>query len=372
MILALDLTTGQKKWNFTFPEPSKPLRTSTWSFSTPAYSNGKVVVGCMNGLSDNLFALDANNGSLLWNTTVGAIGKAAPVIYNDTVYVVSESVTGDGAFKKTMLNAVNLDDGGIRWQASLGRTLFALSLDLTYCLAQTTPSIANGTLYVTSPDGYVTAFDLSKNNTELWTQKIYTKSASSPILTSSPAYADGVLYVGAPDGAFHALSTTSNGTDLWDRQTFPPEQKIPVATDPIVSNGIVFFGDENGRLYVCGKFVEPNKQVNGTIISVPIELPQGFWWKKFYASMLTNASSSVNKITFSLLDADKKFIKTLTNRSNLASPNETLSRTLRLRADFWAKNSSTNPTLFLWNVSFFSDQLSPVIDLSTLTPERMA
>lgn len=366
MILALDLANGDKIWNFTFPPSLTPARSSTWSFSTPAYSDGKVVVGCMNDLSDNLFAFDANNGTLLWNTSVGAIGKAAPVIYNNIVYIVSENKTLDGLFKKAMLSAISLDDGTVRWQVSLGKKKYAASLDPTFTLAQTTPVIANGILYVTSPDWYLTAFDLSKNNTALWTKLIPGGTLSGPKLTSSPAYADGILYVGTPAGRLWAFNTSTNGSELWhvDTHNYPA-----VVTDPIVSNGLVFFADENGRLYVCGKYVQPNNQVNGSIISVPIQLPQGFWWKKFYTFMQTNRSTTVNWITFSLLDANKNLIKTLTNRSDLALSNGTLPRTIRLRADFWAKNSTVNPKLFLWNVTFIQDLVPPFINRSSLNPK---
>jgi hypothetical protein len=323
----------------------------------------------MNDRGDNLFAFEAENGSLLWNISVGAIGKAAPVVYNDTVFIVSEQKDFDGLRKKTKVTAVNINDGSIRWEAPLGRTLFTLSLDPTYCLAQATPAIANNVLYVTSPDGWVTALDLSKNGTELWSYQIYNKLfPSNPILTSSLAYADHILYVGTPNGFLYALNTSTNGSELWNRQTFPYDQAIPVVTDAIVTNGVVFFGGENGRFYVCGAYVKPNEQLNGSLTSVAIHLPEGYWWKKFNAIVQTNADPNINKITFSLLDEQKNLIKVLTNRTDISVQNKTLDRTLRLHADFWAKNSSVNPQLLFWNITFFEDTDAPFINLSTLTP----
>ena len=64
MILALNLSNGALIWNQTFPSPPPLSISPTWSFSTPAYSEGKVVVGCMNNKSDNLFAFDAKDGNL--------------------------------------------------------------------------------------------------------------------------------------------------------------------------------------------------------------------------------------------------------------------------------------------------------------------
>lgn len=372
MLIVLDVLNDGKlrfKWNYTFPPPSPSFLSPTWSFSTPAVSNGTVIVGCMNDRGDNLFAFEAENGGLLWNISVGAIGKAAPVVYNDTVFIVSEQKDFDGLMKKTKVTAVNINDGSIRWEAPLGRTLFTLSLDPTYCLAQATPAIANNVLYVTSPDGWVTALDLSKNGTELWSYQVYNKLfPSDPILTSSPAYADHILYVGTPNGFLYALNTSTNGSELWNRQTFPYDQAIPVVTDAIVTNGVVFFGGENGRFYVCGAYVKPNEQLNGSLTSVAIHLPEGYWWKKFNAIVQTNADPNINKITFSLLDEQKNLIKVLTTGTDISVQNKTLDRTLRLHADFWAKNSSVNPQLLFWNITFFEDTDAPFINLSTLTP----
>jgi hypothetical protein len=371
MILALDLSDGTLKWNYTFPPSSHPLLSPTWSFSTPAYSKGKVIVGCMNNLSNNLFAFDAENGSLLWNTSVGAIGKASPVVYNDTVYIVNEMKVRDGIRKKTKITAVNIDDGSIRWETELGRTMTTLpSLDFTACLAQSTPAIANGVLYVTSPDGLVTALDLSRNGTGLWTHEVYSNKLhpSAPILTSSPSYADGLLYVGTPDGILYALNTKGKGNESWHRQAFPTDQSLSIVTDPIVTNGLVFFGDSNGRFYVCGNYTTPNEQINGSISSIPIQLPEGVWWKQFYVNKQTNQSASINTITFSLLDADGNLIKVLNDGDNILVANRTLGRTLQLRADFWAKNKSANPKLLSWNITFFKDFKLPFIDKSTLNP----
>ena len=124
MILALDLSNGLLIWNETFPSSTSLslLRSPTWSFSTPAYSEGKVVVGCIHNLSDNLFAFD-KDGNLLWNQSIGSIGKASPVIYNDTVYVINEQNVFYGIQKQTKVTAVNIDDGSIRWEKELGQVL---------------------------------------------------------------------------------------------------------------------------------------------------------------------------------------------------------------------------------------------------------
>jgi len=369
-LLAIDPVTAKQEWNRSFSNSSNPIMSKTWSFCTPAVSNHIIVVGCMNDRGNNLFAFEAQNGSPLWNISVdGAIGKSSPVIYNNTVYIVSEEKEFGGIRKKTKVTAVNLDDGSIRWTVPLGRTLFTPILNSTYCLAQTTPAIANGILYVTSPGGLVFAIDIQGNGTILWCKEVYSKFTPPYLdLTSSPAYADGIVYVGTPDGFLCALNTAIKGNYSWHRKVLPYDKNISVVTDPIISNGIVFFGAENGILYARGIYVPPNQEISGNITSVPITLPTGYWWKKFYAQAQTDGSSTINKITFSILDENGNFLKKVGNKSDILLSNQIIGRTMRLHADFWAKNSSVNPKLFFWNVTFAPDQTLPYIYRGTLTP----
>ena len=202
-------------------------------------------------------------------------------------------------------------------------------------------------IYATSPDGCVTALNL--NGTELWSNtSIYSNinRPSAPILTSSPAYADNTLYVGTPDGIMYALNTLAKGKESSHQFTFP--DNTPIVTNPVVVDGLVFFGAEDGKLYVCGNYIASSQQISGSITSIPIQLPEGVEWKKFYASVQTNASTNLNKITFSLLDVNKNLIKVLQNKSDVSVKD----RTIRLRADFWAKNNSFNPKLISWNITF--------------------
>jgi outer membrane protein assembly factor BamB len=374
-IIALDLSNGERKWNYTFPPSFYPLILPTWSFSTPAYSDGKIVVGygCLNNRSDNLFAFESKNGNRLWNISIGAIGEASPVIYNDTVYIINEETIVPVIQKQTKVTAIDINKGNIKWETKLGQILTIIpDADLTDCLAQSTPAIANNVLYATSPDYNVTALDLSKNGIKLWSQKVYSKSLppSNPILTSSPTYADGIVYVSTPEGYLYALNTSKKGDIIWRQQTFPYEQQIPISTDPIVTNGLVFFGAEDGRIYVYGDYKKPSEQISGSITSIPIQLPQGVGWNKFQAMVQTNPNTSINKITFSLLDANKTFIKFIQNGSVLSS-DQTLGSTLRLHADFWAKNDSFNPKLLSWNITFNKtiDTKKPFINMSTLNPD---
>ena len=94
----------------------------------------------MTGVITSLRWTARNNGSLLWNISVdGAIGKSSPVIYNDTVFIVSEQKALDGIRKKTKVTAVNLDDGSIRWTVSLRKNFIYPSAQLHLLLGSNDP-----------------------------------------------------------------------------------------------------------------------------------------------------------------------------------------------------------------------------------------
>jgi outer membrane protein assembly factor BamB len=359
-ILALDLNDKSLIWEYTLPD---------WSFSTPAVYNNKVFVGCKEKNDNSFFAFDAETGAVLWNQSVGSIGKSSPVVSNDYVYVTSEVKKALGLAERIKITALDVTDGTIVWDKQIGRSVVSLPfMDNIYSLADSTPALYDGVLYVVSPDGWVSALDINNNGTELWAENVYTKfGPSSDILRSSPAYADGMLYVGTPDGYFYALDTTDNGTVQWRRQTYPYEQNIPVATSPIVSNGVVFYGAADGRLYTCGMYVEPDQEIDGNLVSIPIRLPEKNWWKKFYASYDTGEG---NNILFSILDEENNLIKKVSHGENITLSNRTIERTIRLRADLSADNTSVKPYLLKWYVTFERDDVSPILNQSTFTPNQ--
>ena len=366
-IIVLDLSTGEHLWNYTFPSPPLLSNSPTWSFSTPAYSEGKIVVGCISNKSYNLFAFESDRDTPLWNLSLGSIGKSSPVIYNNTVYIINEKDVSYGyLLKQTQVTAVNINNGTISWKTVIGQPVTTLNKNIDFTgIAQCTPAIANGILYATSPDGTVTALDLSKNGDTLWTYQVYSilNPLDNPILTSSPVYADGILYVGTPNGWLYGLNTLAKGNPIYKYRTFTD---TAVITDPVVVDGLVFFGGKDGIVYVCGKYIASSQQISGSITSVPIYLPIGFKWNKFYATVETNASTNINKITFSLRDANNNILQNLQNKSDI-TVNDVI---VRLHADFWAKNNTVNPKLFSWNLTFSAnpDTVDPFINMSTLNP----
>ena len=76
-VYALNANTGTKIWNYT---------TGAFVESSPTVANGIVYVG-----SDdrNVYALNANTGTKIWNYTTGALVYSSPIVANGIVYIGS-------------------------------------------------------------------------------------------------------------------------------------------------------------------------------------------------------------------------------------------------------------------------------------------
>ena len=344
-------------WEFELP---------TGSVTPVAVYNNMVFAGCKDSDNDTFYALNMEDGSKIWSKYLGEFGSAAPVVYEDKVFVTVKQYIGISKTRaETKIIALDVNDGKYLWNQTVSGSILAQN-----DIAESTPAAYNDVLYVASPEGKVYALS-TENGTILWQYQVYSRGISGSILTSSPAYADSIVYVGTPDGYLYALDTENSGEELWRFETFESiggANPSPVFSSPIVSNGIVFISDQSGILYAIGSFKESDEQISGHIISIPIKHPTGAWWQKFYADFSVSGNSDINKITFSLLDADKNHIKSLTNGSSIQTGNESIPDLIRLRADFWAKNVSVNPKLFSWYVTYEIDTIPPDFVESSFIP----
>ncbi len=353
-VIALELQGGTEVWVFDLPAKC---------VSTPAIYDNSIIVGCSNKNGKSLFSIDIETGESVWNQSVGVIGRASPVVYNNNVYIISKCET----LNKIKLTALNAENGTILWKKEICKSILAP--------ADSTPAIFNDVIYIASPNGKMIAYDLNNMEEPLWETSVYFKGLLGSYLLSSPVYSNGIVYIGTPIGRFHALDA-SDGDKLngWgDLVTFQiindeiTDIHPPIVSSPVVSSGLVFFGDNNGKLYSVGKFKEPaDQEIAGYLISVPIELPEGFWWDKFSAN--TNTSSH-NSVKFSILDENKNKIKDIKNGQIITMESRTLERTIRLRADLYAENVSVNPQIYNWKVKFLEDAEDPIINKSSFSPE---
>ena len=209
---ALDASTGTLLWNFHidnyYPYYGFPV----------AVANGVVyAVSTYHGL----YALDAGTGALLWQSTALNYAHDAPVVANGIVY----GVDSDGIY------ALNASTGALIWRYPT--------------FSSGTPAVANGMVYAVD-SGYLCALDAG-TGVLLW------QSKTVGVYLSSPAVANGVVYVGSPDNNVYAVNA-STGAVLWSAVT-----GSAIYNSPVVVNGMLYIGSTDGYLYAFGL---PNQQMS--------------------------------------------------------------------------------------------------------------
>lgn len=157
---ALDIDTGEEKWS---------VAASDWIWSAPALANGMLYFGDSSG---NVYAIQAADGELVWQSGVhsmevvaGAVQnppvvikgsiQASVVVEGDVIYVAS---LGNTETEEGLLVALDAATGGELWQQTTPAPLFS------------TPVIVNDVIVVAlqSEVGVLQAYDL-ENGDLAWT-----------------------------------------------------------------------------------------------------------------------------------------------------------------------------------------------------------
>lgn len=180
-VYALDAATGAKHW-------STP--TGGDVVSTPTVADGTVYVG-----SDDqtLYALDASSGVEQWHY------DRASGLFTSSVAVADGTVYAGRYAGGSSLAAIDASDGSRVWNVSIGSV-------------KGTPAVVNGSVYAYAEhrnSGYLHGFDAQTGETQ-WRYGTEEEQAAE----SSPAVVEGVVYVGANDtyhssdpGGLYALTT---------------------------------------------------------------------------------------------------------------------------------------------------------------------
>jgi outer membrane protein assembly factor BamB len=198
VLFCFDRATGAAQWT---------LDVGRGSVGSPVVRDG--VVSLANGAFSEwpaaAFAVDLADGTVRWRTDLGDTGRLRGSVAVDgaATYVVA----GD-------LRALDRADGTVRWTRDLSAP------------AETTPTVADGTVYVTDTAGTLHA--LATDGTERWTT-----SVGEPVRGSSVAVADDEVYVGTETG-LTALAT--DGTRRW-------RGEVRSATTPTVGTDAVYVGE---------------------------------------------------------------------------------------------------------------------------------
>ena len=178
---------------------------------------------------------------LIWLTIVAA---SATVIGPATTFAAAgdwaqfrESQTHQAHnTNETVLSDITVPSLGLAWTGATGGAV------------NSSPTVANGVVYVGSADGKLYAFAVGCGNgggacTPLWS------SAAIGALDSSPAVAGGVVYIGSADGKLYAFAVgcaSGGGTcsPVWSSATLGA-----IHSSPSVDAGVIYVGSNDGKLY---------------------------------------------------------------------------------------------------------------------------
>jgi outer membrane protein assembly factor BamB len=208
-VLALDADDGTLEWETSVDDIGLS--------SSPTIAGGKVLVGTGSG---NLVALEASNGEVNWTATLsGWVYLQTPTVHDGVVYVGTDNGT---------LHAVSLEDGTEVWSTELGGRLRGTTLaldDRIYVISAIYPGFVatEGFLHALDPEGK-----------ELWNISIGPTG-------SSPAMADDLVVGGAKSGLW---AVRSDGTVAWRY-----EEQGQISASPIVAGDRIFvMSNENDTL----------------------------------------------------------------------------------------------------------------------------
>jgi outer membrane protein assembly factor BamB len=242
---ALNVTTGNKIWNYTF------ANTCSWS---PAVEGGILYTGCYDHY---VYALNASEGSLIWSynmvpTSSNLVLCSSPTITNGVVYIGNGESFADGA-----LLAINASTGSKIWNYTVSSMVLSV------------PAVKDGVVYAGTYDmmgteNYVLAVNAT-TGTLLWTF-----NDPNHAYTSSPAVTNGVVYIGsmrqasAPNKVYAINAQT--GELVWSQEILGQAN-----SSPAVANNMVCIGTTNGTVYafnaITGTQIWSYKTQNSTISS---------------------------------------------------------------------------------------------------------
>ena len=246
--------------------PAKP-GTVVWTFSTgsqavdanPTVAAGVAYVG---GSNDELYAVKAATGQELWTQSVSKV-SAAPTVAGGLVFTSSEqgdfsvfhaasgslawAVSGNSLdpFKKDFATiagkrAALAAGNGITMYNAAGQQIWSVNTSVDSGFGQIV-AMAGSVVYGFTQLGTLVALDAANGKQT----GVLGKLLSSDGNGTNVIISDGIMYFGADEGPLYALDAES-GHVKW---TYKPGSGAFPQSDPVVAGGIVYFADNNGLIH---------------------------------------------------------------------------------------------------------------------------
>ena len=225
---AIDAASGKQRWKFAtgalMPWPWGHESGDVYT-SSPAFIDGTVYFGAGDG---RVYAVDAASGKEKWHGQTAGRVRTSPAVDASQVYAGS----ADGR-----VYAFDRATGAQKWKFETeGVKLFSGDFGYDRRTVQSSPAVANGTVFIGARDGWIYAIDAATGK-ERWRfdHKI-------SWINTSPAVIDGVVYAGSSDGQFVQALDAASGKELWRATTGT------TWSSPAVAGSMVYAGDGQGRL----------------------------------------------------------------------------------------------------------------------------
>jgi len=223
-IQALDLATHTRMWRVSLMAPA---------LGAPVVADGQVFAGTRDR---SVISIDAASGRVVWTAHIEANVDTSPAVGDGKVFAVSEDtssgrarvyaldeltgkvdwISSPGHFA-THVSSPSFADGrvivglGDQTVASLrssdGKLMWSAPVRGNFS-SESTPAIANGTVFIADAEGYLYAID-ERSGARRWDYQF-----ASLVIHGSPLVAGGIVYLGLEDGELAAISTTS-GHLVW-------------------------------------------------------------------------------------------------------------------------------------------------------------
>ena len=224
----VDAATGKERWRFRtgalMPWPWGHESGDVYT-SSPAFDQGTVYFGAGDG---RVYAVNAATGKVKWHAQTGGRVRASPALDATRVYVGS----ADGR-----VYAFDRATGAAKWKFETeGVRLSSGDFGFDRRTVQSSPAVANGTVFVGARDGWIYAIDAEKG-TEKWR---FDHKVSW--INTSPAVFEGVVYAGSSDAQFVQALDAATGKELWRTATGV------TWSSPGVAGDMIYSGDGAGRV----------------------------------------------------------------------------------------------------------------------------